>query len=225
MVEEQEHPKLPQKGTTCETIPPEIPALCQLLIAWLVPVRPFSGFQLLSAEHRVSTTWCHGGCLERSGPEAYPSLEWSCSSLLQREKLPWKSAGRKHNTIIMVRKPVCTAAVCYCDHNGESYWCDHAPHSGACGWGHQARPGTPIPWPHIKHLCIWVLCSIQLFGLCQLWLHSACCVSQLESLTLSGGSQSDGGGWFSSWEVVVWIWPRAHAFRWRKGVMLYLGQT
>lgn len=34
----------------------------------------------------------------------------------------------------------------------------------------------------------------------------------------------DGDGWFSSWEMVVWVWLRTHAFRWTK-IMPYLGQT
>lgn len=112
--------------------------------------------------------WAQGQChlmswwlLGEVWSRADPSLEWSCSPLLQRWKLPWESGGRKYNTKITVRKSVCTAAVCYCDHIGESYWCDHLPHVGACGSEHWGTPGTPTPWPHIKGLCIWVSGSIQ----------------------------------------------------------------
>lgn len=157
--------------------------------------------------------WAQGQChpmshwlLGEVWSRADPSLEWSCSSLLQRGKLPWESGGRKYNTKIMMRKSVCSAAVGYCDQTGESYWCDHLPHAGACGWGHQGKPGTPIPRPHIKacafgyrvlfnwneHYLVCVSCDSTVLAVLLSWSLSPC----LEGLKVMGMDDFLLGKWW-----------------------------
>lgn len=45
------------------------------------------------------------------------------------KKIQYKNHGEKKHG----EKAVSSAAVCYCDHIGESYWCDHLTHAGAYG--------------------------------------------------------------------------------------------
>lgn len=47
----------------------------------------------------------------------------------------------------MVRKSVCTTAVCYCHHIGEYYWCDLLPHAGALG--EDTREGLAPQYHHL----------------------------------------------------------------------------